>query len=326
MHREKNAEDKTILIALGGNALLRPDQEATYENQLANVAASARLLAKLAAKGYRLAITHGNGPQIGNILRQNEEASAVVPPLPLDVCLSESQGLIGYMIQQSLNSALHQMGLDRQAVCILTRVEVAGDDPAFGDPAKPIGPAYRAEAANQLMAAKKWMMKLDAGRGWRRVVPSPKPRRILETQAVASLLKDGFIPIACGGGGIPVVKGKGGIYEGIEAVVDKDLSSAKLAQEIEADLLVIATDVENVYLDFGRPGQRPLGEIAVAELKEYIRQGQFTRGSMGPKIEAAVQFAENMGQPAIICALDRIDAAIEGRSGTRVSSSRRKTA
>ena len=310
-------ENKTILLALGGNAILQPKQQATYENQLANVAVSAKFLARLIAQGYRVVITHGNGPQVGNLLQQNEEASGVVPPFPLDVLSGESQGFIGYMIQQCLTNELQQAGINKQVVCMVSRVEVDAADPAFHDPSKPIGMFYDEATAQELIAQKQWVLKPDAGRGWRRVVPSPKPQRIMEREAIISMINAGFVTIACGGGGIPVVKCAQG-YEGIEAVIDKDLSGSRLAQEINADMFLIVTDVENVYVNYGKPEQQALGVITISDMKEYQAAGQFSKGSMDPKVEAAVQFAQATGKTSIICSLDKIDLAVAGDAGTRI--------
>ena len=311
-------EQKTILLALGGNAILQPKQQANYENQLQNVATSAKFLAKLVADGYRVVITHGNGPQVGNILRQNEEASAVVPPLPLDVLSGESQGFIGYMLQQCLTSELRKLGIDKEVVCLVSRVEVNPDDPAFQDPTKPIGMFYDEDTARQLMEEKKWQLKPDAGRGWRRVVPSPRPRHIVERQSILTMINAGFITIACGGGGIPVVKDGYG-YRGVEAVIDKDLSGSRLAEEIGADMFLIVTDVQHAYVNYGQPGQQALTDVTLDTMTAYAREGQFSKGSMGPKVEAAMEFAKATGKTAIICALDKIAEALAGQSGTRIT-------
>lgn len=309
--------EKTILLALGGNAILQPKQQGTYENQLANVATSARFLVKLIQQGYRVVLTHGNGPQVGNILRQNEEAAAVVPPLPLDVLNGESQGFIGYMMQQCLTNELQKSGIDKKVVCLVSRVEVDPEDSAFQDPSKPVGMFYDEAMAQELMATKGWTLKPDAGRGWRRVVPSPKPLKIVERDSIVSLIENGFVTIACGGGGIPVVKKADG-YEGIEAVIDKDLSGSKMAQEIGADMFLIVTDVEHVFINYGKPEQQALTHVTLDEIKRYQNEGQFSKGSMGPKVEAAVKFAET-GKTAIICALDKVDLALEGKSGTWIT-------
>ncbi|MBG9791563.1 carbamate kinase [Paenibacillus dendritiformis] len=305
-----------MVAALGGNAILQPGQEATYANQLANVRRSCCVLARLVEQGHRIVITHGNGPQVGNLLRQQEEAQAEVPPLPLDVCTAQSQGFIGFMIQQLLRNELASGGRGQSVVSLITRVEVAADDPAFRNPSKPIGSFYTEEEAKRLIHDKGWQLKPDANRGWRRVVPSPRPQAIVEAEAVRRLLELNQIVIACGGGGIPVVRQEDGAYAGVEAVIDKDFSSCKLAREIEADVLLILTDVEHVYAGYGGPEQRPLATLTPTAAARYIEAGHFSEGSMRPKVEAAASFAAQ-GGTALICALDQADLALSGLAGTR---------
>lgn len=310
---------KTVLVALGGNAILQPKQEASFDNQYNNIKSSCKLLARLIQQGYNLVITHGNGPQVGNILRQNEESRHVVPSMPLDVCSSESQGFIAYMLQQALYNELHRLGIQKQVVSVVTRVEVSPEDQAFQNPDKPIGIFYTEEEAKQLMEQKQWAVKPDSNRGWRRVVPSPVPLKIIESQAIVDLVQLGHIVISCGGGGIPVVRKEDGTYRGIEAVIDKDRSACKLAEQIDADLFVILTDVDYVYVNYGKPDQRELTKATISELEMYMEQGQFSKGSMLPKVEAACEFARN-GRVSIICALDKPDLALEGKSGTMIES------
>lgn len=312
---------KKVLVALGGNAILQAKEDATFENQMNNVITSCQFLAKLVQKGYQLVITHGNGPQVGNILRQNEEASKVVPPFPLDVCNAESQGFIAYMIQQALRNELQLSGIEKPVVSIVTRVEVSADDPDFSDPSKPVGVFYTEAEAQQLKADRGWVVKHDVNRGgWRRVVPSPKPLNIVEAASIGTLVDNGHIVISCGGGGIPVVRRQDGTYRGIEAVIDKDRSGYKLAEAIDADIFMILTDVDHVFVNYGTEEQRALTHVSVDELETYMAQGQFSPGSMGPKVEAAIAFAKT-GHTAIICALDKADLALEGKSGTRVTRS-----
>ncbi|WP_330949328.1 carbamate kinase [Virgibacillus sp. MG-45] len=306
-----------VVIALGGNAILQPKQAATYENQLENVNKSTAIIARIVKNGHQVIVTHGNGPQVGNILRQNEEAKDVVPPFPLDVCSAESQGFIGYMMDQTLKNELHKLGLSNEVVSMLTQTEVDPDDAAFDDPSKPIGVFYSAEEARKLANDKGWVVKEDAGRGWRRVVASPYPKSILGSALIKSLTDQGTIVIASGGGGIPVVKQQDGTYKGIEAVIDKDRSGFKLAEEAQADALMILTDVSNVYINYGKPNEKALGTISLEEAKRYQQEGQFSAGSMGPKMEAAIQFAE-MGGRAIICSLNEADLAMEGKAGTQI--------
>lgn len=306
------------MIALGGNAILQPKQEATYENQLENVRISSEVIARIIKNGHQVIITHGNGPQVGNILRQNEEAKEVVPPFPLDVCSAESQGFIGYMMDQTLKNELKKLGLNNSVVCILTQTEVSKDDPAFKDPTKPIGVFYSEEEAKKLAEEKNWVVKEDAGRGWRRVVASPMPISIHGSEVIKQLTDTNTIVIASGGGGIPVIKEDDGSLKGIEAVIDKDRSGYRLAVEAEATVLMILTDVENVYVNYGKPDQKALEHVTLDEVKKYVDEGQFSAGSMGPKVEAAINFAEQGGK-AIICSLDKADLALEGKAGTHIS-------
>lgn len=306
-----------VVIALGGNAILQPKQEATYENQRENVRISTEIIAKIVKNGHEVIVTHGNGPQVGNILRQNEEAKDVVPALPLDVCSAESQGFIGYMMEQTLKNELNKLGLNNQVVSMLTQTEVDRHDPAFEDPSKPIGVFYSEEEAKQLAEEKGWDVKEDAGRGWRRVVASPNPKSILSSDTIKLLTDNKVIVIASGGGGIPVVREEDGSLTGIEAVIDKDRSAFRLAEEAKADVLMILTDVDNVFVNYGKPDQKALGTITLEEAKGYADEGQFSAGSMGPKVEAAMKFAE-MGGRAIICSLGQADLAVEGKAGTQI--------
>lgn len=307
-----------VVIALGGNAILQPKQEATYENQLENVRKSTEVIVQIIKNGHHVIITHGNGPQVGNILRQNEEAKSVVPPFPLDVCSAESQGFIGYMLEQTLINELLKQGINHPVVSMLTETEVSKDDPAFQNPTKPIGVFYSEEEAKQLAEEKNWVVKEDAGRGWRRVVASPMPQSILSSAVIKQLTDTGTIVIAAGGGGIPVVKNDDGSYSGIEAVIDKDRSGFKLAEEAVADVFMILTDVKNVFVNYGKPDQKALRHITVDEAKRYVTEGHFSAGSMGPKMEAAINFAEKGGR-AIICSLDEADIALEGKAGTQIT-------
>lgn len=306
------------MIALGGNAILQPKQEATYENQLENVRYSMEVIAKVIKKGYGVIITHGNGPQVGNILLQNEEAKAVIPPFPLDVCSAESQGFIGYMIDQSLKNSLQKLGVNHNVVSMLTQTQVSKDDMAFQDPSKPIGVFYSEAEAKQLAEERNWVVKNDAGRGWRRVVASPMPTSIVGSGVIKSLTDENAIVIASGGGGIPVVKKEDGTYQGIEAVIDKDRSGFKLAVEVEADTFMILTDVSNAYVNYGTPDEKALGALTLEEAKQYVKEGHFSVGSMAPKMEAAIDFAEHGGK-AIICSLNQADLAMEGKAGTSIT-------
>lgn len=307
-----------IVIALGGNAILQSKQDATYENQLLNVQRTTEIIAKIVGKGNNIIITHGNGPQVGNILRQNEVAKDIVPPLPLDVCNAESQGFISYMIDQSLKNNLMKLGLKNNVVSLLTQTEISKTDPAFNDPTKPIGRFYSEEKAKKLAIEKGWVVKEDAGRGWRRVVASPDPKTIIGSETVKLLADNGSIVITAGGGGVPVVKGKNGLYEGVEAVIEKDSSACKLAIETKANTFMILTDVSNVYVNYGKENEEALGSITVAQAKEYVQAGHFSPGSMKPKMLAAITFAEKGGR-SIICSLDEADLALAGKAGTFIT-------
>lgn len=306
-----------VVVALGGNAILQPKQEATYENQLKNVQKSSQVILRIANLGHKVIVTHGNGPQVGNILRQHEEAKHVVPAFPLDVCSAESQGFIGYMIEQTLKNEAIKLGKKTNVAGILTQTEVSLDDPAFDKPEKPIGVFYSKEEAKELAESKGWILNEDAGRGYRRVVPSPMPKSILASETIKLLAEQDTIVVACGGGGIPVVKKEDGTFQGVEAVIDKDRSGLQLALETSADTFMILTDVSNAYVNYGKPDQKALEHISLEEAKKYQSEGQFLAGSMGPKMESAIKFAEAGGK-AIICSLDEVDLAMEGKAGTQI--------
>ncbi|MFS1050238.1 carbamate kinase [Enterococcus casseliflavus] len=308
---------KRVVIALGGNVILKPNQPATVETQLANIQLSAEQIAKIEKLDHQIVVTHGNGPQVGNILRQNEEAKEVVPPFPLDVCNAESQGFIGYLMEQSIKNKIEQEELTSNVVTLLTQVEVAADDPAFEKPTKPIGLFYSEEEAKTMAEEKHWVMEEDAGRGYRRVVPSPQPVTIHGVESMVHLLNQNTIVIAGGGGGIPVVKQAEGL-KGIEAVIDKDRTGKKLAEQVDADVFMMLTDVNNVYINYGTPEQEKLTGLSVSEAQAYFDAGHFAEGSMGPKMEAAIAFAKQ-GKTAIICSLEEADLALLGEAGTRIA-------
>lgn len=311
-----------ILVALGGNAILRPGSRGTAGEQLATVDLTCSTLLKMIAAGHDIAVTHGNGPQVGDILLANEMARGIISPMPLDVCGAESQGMIGYMIQQSLENGLRRAGLEKRVVTILTQTAVNPSDRAFGNPSKPIGPYFEPGEANRLKAERQWTMIEEPGRGFRRVVPSPDPVEIIESEVIKSLFAQGVVVISTGGGGVPVVRDAGtGRLRGVEAVIDKDLGAALLASFLEVDLLMILTDVDGVCLDYGKPGQRLLRRMSAVEGRRYLLEGQFPPGSMGPKIEAALKFVESMDGRAIITSIEKADSALEGEAGTLITRS-----
>ncbi len=291
-----------IVLALGGNALLAKGQKGTAEEQRENIAKTCESIARIIQQGNVLAITHGNGPQVGNLLIQQEIASGDVAAMPMDVCDAMTQGQLGYLIQSELEKVSH-----RTIATLITQIVVDKNDPAFKNPSKPVGPFYEEKLEEGMV--------LDAGRGWRKVVPSPIPLDVIEIEAIKSLLKAGIVVIAAGGGGIPVFK-NGGKLVGIEAVIDKDRASALIAKEIGANLLVIATSIDKVYRDFGKKTQKGLDRLSVAAAKKLMDGGQFAEGSMKPKIESCIDFVENDGGKAIICALGDIERAINGKAGT----------
>ena len=308
-----------IVAAIGGNAI-SPPEDAGLSAMRLRIATTATRLADLVDAGYKLVVTHGNGPQVGNLLLQNEEARHAVPAMPLDVCVAESQAQIGYLLQQALQNEFAARGSPRPVASLVTQSVVDANDPAFQEPAKPIGPTYESEQEVMIKRAKGWRMAKDPRGGWRRVVPSPRPLDIVEKDLIHALLRAGNsgVLIAAGGGGVPVVR-RGTDLVGVEAVIDKDLAAAVLARDLAAERLVLVTDVERVALDFKKPGQRFLDHLTVAEAREYLKEGQFAAGSMGPKIEAAVEFILRGGKEAVIGGLTRLREALAGTSGTRIT-------
>jgi len=309
---------RAVVIALGGNAILQHRETGTAEQQLANVQKASRQIAMIAGEGCAVAVTHGNGPQVGDILLKNELAKETLPPMPLDICGAESQGMIGYMLQQSLGEALRKAGIDRPVATVLTQTRVDGDDPAFMNPEKPIGPFYAPAQAKMLQEEKGWRMVEIPGRGYRRVVPSPRPVALVEERAIARLFSTGTIVIAAGGGGVPVVADGKGALRGVEAVVDKDLTAALLARLVGADDLLILTDVERVALNYGLPDQQEIDEMTASEARDHLAAGHFPPGTMGPKIKAALKFLEAGGERATIAPLEGAFRALSGRAGTRI--------
>lgn len=308
-----------VVVALGGNALQRKGAPATAEAQLEVVKQTVEYIAEMSYMDYELAIVHGNGPQIGNIVLASEAASDVVPVMPFDVCGAMSQGYIGYHIQQALRHALVKRNRDVPVVTIITQVVVDKDDPAFKNPTKPIGPFYSEEEASAIAGERGYIVREDAGRGWRRVVASPMPKRIVEFSCLKELW-DTTIVITAGGGGIPVIENTDGSLSGVAAVIDKDLASARLANDIEADVLMILTEVEKVSINFNKPDQLDLDHLSVEEAERYAKEGHFAPGSMLPKVQAAVMFVkENPGKKAIITSLFKSLEALDGKTGTVIS-------
>lgn len=307
---------KLAVVAIGGNAVNRPGEKPTAENMLSAIAEAMGYLVDMLDE-YDIVITHGNGPQVGNILIQQEMAKEVIPPFPIDVNDAQTQGSLGYMIVQALRNRLAERGLNREVAALITQIVVDKNDEAFKKPSKPVGPFYTEEEARKLMMEKGWIMKEDAGRGWRRVVPSPKPLDIVEKEIIQMLLKNDVIVVAAGGGGIPVVR-ENGKLKGIEAVIDKDRASALLAIEINADELIILTGVEKVALNYGKPNQTFVDTLIVDDAMKYLKEGHFPAGSMGPKIEAAIDFVSATNKTCLITDMRKLKEALSGKTGTRI--------
>jgi carbamate kinase len=311
---------KRIVVALGGNALQAEGKEATAESQLEVIKETAVHLADLIEEGYEIVIAHGNGPQVGRIVIQNEYASEVTPAMPFDVCGAMSQGMIGYHIQQGLREELMKKKIKKPVVSLITQVVVDKDDPAFKNPTKPIGPFYEKDKAERLQKEKDYVMVEDSGRGYRRVVASPKPKKIVEIESIKTLIDNGTVVITVGGGGVPVIELEDERLNGVAAVIDKDFASEKLAEDIDADELIILTAVDKVAINYGKPNQINLDKLTVEDAKRYIEEGYFANGSMLPKVEAALKFAESKkGRKAIIASLDKAKLALRGESGTIIT-------
>jgi len=309
---------KSILITLGGNAILPARGTGTFDEQSAITRLTMQPIAQLIRDGVQVVLSHGNGPIVGNILIRNEAARDQIPPMPLDVCGADSQGGIGYMMQQALQNELQRVSVDRTAVTVVTQVVVDERDPAFRRPTKPIGPFYSQDRARLLAKEKGWTVVEDAGRGWRRVVPSPRPLEVVEIAAIRKLVADGAIAIAAGGGGIPVARQWDGSLHGVEAVIDKDLASSLLARLLGCETLCIITGVDRVALNYGKPDQRELDCATAEELSRYAAEGHFPSGSMGPKIQAAIEFVRGGGREVVITSPARILEALQGKGGTRI--------
>jgi carbamate kinase len=307
-----------VVVALGGNAILRRGEKGSFEEQYKNICDTVQRIADLVQGGYKVVITHGNGPQVGATLLRHEAAKSIVPPFPLDVCGSETQGFIGYMIQQALRNELKKRGMDKYVITVVTRVIIDADDEAFRNPTKPVGPFYTEEEADKIRSQHPdFVVKDDAGRGYRRVVASPDPKIIAERFAIRALVDNGFVVVACGGGGIPIVE-EGTQARGIEAVIDKDLAGQRLATLIDASVFVILTDIDGAYLNYGTAKQSLIKEATLQQLEQYMKEGHFKEGSMSPKISAAMRFVESGGKEAIIAELSKLAEAMQGKSGTHV--------
>jgi len=311
-------ECRIAVIAVGGNALVTDPRHQSVSDQFASVTASMKGVVDLICDGWTVVITHGNGPQVGFVLRRSELSAPEIPPLPMDYADADTQGVIGYMFQRALGNELRRRGTPTGAVTVVTQVVVAADDPAMAHPSKPIGSFLTREQAEQISARDGWSVAEDAGRGWRRVVASPRPREIVELEAIRALVDAGHVVVACGGGGIPVVR-DGAELCGTWAVVDKDLSASLLARELKADLFLILTGVDRVAIGFGSPDQRWLDRVSAAELRAALEAGEFPAGSMEPKVRAVLEFLDAGGARAIITDSDHVVQAVEGRAGTTVT-------
>jgi len=308
---------KTILIAVGGNSLIRAGEKGTVAEQLANARRTAAQIVGLCADGHRIVLTHGNGPQVGAALLRSERGASEVPGHPLDVCGACSQGEIGYLLEQSIETELQKAGLHVPVVTLLTQSVVSPDDPAMKRPEKPVGPFYSQAEAEARRRQFGWQIVEDASRGYRRVVPSPEPIEIVELEVIRDLVQQNVLVIACGGGGIPVIW-RDGALAGVEAVIDKDRASALLAAHLDVDLFLISTDAEYVYLDFKKPTQRPLERVSASELQSHFAAGHFPPGNMGPKVESVLRFLRGGGKEAIITSCDRLREAVAGSAGTHI--------
>ncbi|MHA1167395.1 MAG: carbamate kinase [Candidatus Hodarchaeales archaeon] len=310
--------EKTVVIAIGGNSLIKDQDHKTIPDQYAAVKETCVYIADMVEQGWNVVVSHGNGPQVGFILRRSELSIHELHEVSLEICTSDTQGSIGYMLQQNLYNEFKKREMPKSAVTIVTQVLVDREDPAFQNPSKPIGSFITEDQAKIKAKEEGWIVKEDAGRGWRRVVPSPKPKAVIEVDSVKKLLEQGTIVITVGGGGIPVIEKENGELEGIAAVIDKDFASSLLATSINADLLLISTAIEQVCLNFGKPDQKSITKMTVDEAKKYIEEGHFLPGSMLPKIEAIIKFLENGGKEALITNPENIGKALKGETGTKI--------
>ena len=309
-------ERPIVVVAMGGHAFMQRGESGDIHDHERNAIAICGSLMTLVERDYNMVVTHGNGPQVGNALLQSELTHGQVPFMPLDVLVANTEGFLGYVLQQALLNHLRRREIKRYVVTMITQVLVEPDDPAFQNPSKPIGPFLTKEQAEERRDKLGWKILDDSGRGWRRLVPSPKPVRVVQRLMIRDSAKAGHIVVACGGGGIPIVRGKDRNYEGIEAVIDKDLTSSVLAAEIGAELLIILTDVPQAYIHYGQPGQKALGAVTLEEIEALQKEGHFGKGSMGPKVEAIVNFLKSGGKRGLITSPAKLGDALDGRGGT----------
>ncbi len=307
-----------IVVALGGNAISRPDERGDIPDQINNCHVTAEYIVDLVEEGIKVIATHGNGPQVGNILRRVEAARDIVYPLPLDVCGAHSQGGIGYILQREIDNVFKRRGINKRAATIITQCLVDKNDPAFQNPTKPVGPFFTKEQAERIKKQSNYQFVEDAGRGYRRVVPSPKPMEIIESDVINKMVDNVGVVICCGGGGIPVIEENGNIV-GVEGVIDKDYATSLLARKINADRIIITTGVEKVAINYNKPGEKYLDKLTVEEARKYYDMGEFPPGSMGPKILAAIEFIEATGKDVIITLPEKMKEALEGKTGTRIT-------
>lgn len=310
---------KVAVVAFGGNALMDFSGKSSYADQLVKAEKMCGEIPSLFDIGYQVVITHGNGPQVGNLLMQQESLADTIPPIPLDVCDAMTQGQIGYMIEQTLRNMFTKNGIQKPVISLVTQVVVSENDPAFCNPTKFIGPFFKKEECEMLEREKGWQMKEDSGRGWRRVVPSPKPVDIVEKEEIGEMIRKNFVVISCGGGGIPVLRDKKGRLKGVSAVIDKDFAAERLASLIGAEMLLLVTSVNQVSIFYGTPNQKSLSKMTLKEAKHYLAEGHFPPGSMGPKIEAAIKFLDSGGKKAMITSLEGIEDALNGKGGTEIT-------
>lgn len=310
---------KVAVVAVGGNSLIKDSHHQTVPDQYAAAFETSTHIARMVEQGWEIVLTHGNGPQVGFILLRSDLARNVLHQVPLDYCGADTQGAIGYAFQQALGNIFLKRKITKKVTTVVTQVVVDPDDPAFKNPSKPIGPFYTQEEAQERQEKEGWSVMEDAGRGWRRVVPSPVPREIVEVEAIKALLKDGFLVIAVGGGGIPVIRKENGFLEGVSAVIDKDHASSLLASSLLADLFLISTAVDQVCLNFGKPDQKSVSRMTLQEARQFLQEGHFKKGSMLPKIQAIIRYLEAGGKEALITSPEKIEEALAGKTGTRIT-------